>query len=108
MNVKLEQKLIDYMHDHHKNVIALTLKQEDTSGSELQVKYPKVKYHKPNDEEHFQKFQIEDITIYVENDIPTLEDQLYFVDEKLFNIHRCQVIGVDVNKLNEPNFHTEH
>lgn len=101
MRVEVDKKLLGYMHDHHKHVIALKLIHDYYSGYNANIKHPRIKYKKPYHEENYDKFEVKDITIFVEKNIPTIEDQLTFTDDKFLGIHQCHVLGLDIKKLND-------
>lgn len=104
MNVNLEKELVDYMHTHDHDVITLKLVHDAFSDYHYLSMHPSIRYKRPKHEERFEKFEIGDITVYVEKHVKTTHDELTFVDEKLLGIHRCHVVGLDL-KVEDNLFH---
>lgn len=96
MNIRLEDKLVNYMHDHHKDTLMLKLIHDDYSGYDINSRHPSIRYHKPRHPENYNTHTVNDITVYVEKGIHAVDDELLFIDEKLLGIHRCHVVGVDL------------
>lgn len=94
MKVKLDDNLINYMHDHHKHTLTLKLVHDDYSGYDIFSKHPKVSYHQPRHPENYNTFTANDITLYVEKGIRAKEEELLFKDEKVFGTHHCKVSGI--------------
>jgi len=101
MKVQLEKNLLDYMHDHHKHVIALRLLHDYYSGYSANSKYPKIRFKKPRHDDDYEMYTVDDITVYVEKDIPTLDGQITFSDERHLGFHSCHVEGLDIKMLND-------
>lgn len=105
MKITIEEKVMNYLHEHHKQVITLNLEHSGYSGYDAHLKHPHVRFHQPRHTENFNQYQVDDITVYVEKDIPTIEDQLIFQDETLLGHHSCHVKGIDLEKLEEVYMH---
>ena len=108
VKVKLDEKLIDYMHDHQKDVIMLKLINDDYSGYNFNTKHPRIRYHKPRHPENYDVYTVNDVTVYIEKDIETVDNNLLFTDDKIFGFHRCHVKGLelapekDFNRIHRP------
>lgn len=97
MKVKLQEQLTNYMSDHHHNVISLKLIHDSYSGYDIHSQHPSIRYHEPKHMEKYNVFSIDDVTVYIEKNIKAYDDQLEFVDESLFGVHRCHVKGIDLD-----------
>jgi len=96
VRVRLEEKLLNYMHDHQKDTIMLKLIHDDYSGYDINSKHPRIRYHTPRHPENYDVFTVNDITVYVERGIRAVDEELLFTYDKLLGIHRCHVMGLEL------------
>lgn len=101
MKVKIDHNLEEYMHKHHHDTISLKLVHDDLSIGDVNTKQPRINYKTPNHEEQFDKYIVDDITVYVSKNVECEKDTLEFVDEKLLGMHRCHVKGIKMDFLNK-------
>ncbi|MBN2260626.1 MAG: hypothetical protein JW702_08770 [Clostridiales bacterium] len=94
MIVTVEKNLMDYLHEHHHDIIKLELIHEDYSLGNIYSKMPHISYHKPPNPEYYDKYTVDDITVYVEKGISAKNDQLDFIFEKMLGKRACHVHGI--------------
>lgn len=98
MKVHLDKNLVDYMHDHHRNALTLSMMTDaHTIYTYGITKHPVINYKKPKNMELYDAYQVGDITVYVEKNVKTVNDELEFIDKKMWRFHRCQVRGIEYN-----------
>lgn len=106
MKIALDDKLVDYMHSHHRDIITVTLVNDVYNTYYIQqTKHPIIKYRKPRHAEEYDTYKVDDITVYVDKDIKTYHDELKFKDDKFLGMHRCHVEGIDISETNNLDIH---
>lgn len=95
MKVQLEDQLVNYMHDHHHDILTLKLIHDTYGGTDVFTTHPSIRYKKPRHVEDFTTYHVDDITVYVSNEIKAKDETIKFIDEKMLGIHRCHVVGLD-------------
>lgn len=99
MKVTLGNYLEEYLHEHHHNTISLelALKNEPHVGEMIlstpRMPEPRMIFSKPVNESHFNKYSVDDITIYVAKNIEAEEDELEIIDLKVDGMDTCHVRG---------------
>lgn len=101
MNVIIDHDFEQYMHNHHHDILTLKLV---TSGYSIGVSTsvePKINYRKPRHEELYDKYIVDDITVYVAKNIKSFDGTIRFEDKKILGMHRCNIRGVklEVNSI---------
>ena len=97
MKVAIGADLNEYMHKHHHDTVMLSLIHDSYGPLNIYSKHPRIRYHEPKHLEAYDKYIVNDITVYVSKKVKAYNDQLMFVDEKLFGIHRCHVKGLNLD-----------
>lgn len=99
MKVKLGHHLEDYLHQHHHNVISLELTMENTKhvGEKFTTKArnpePRLVFSQPMDQTGFDRYTVDDITIYVAQNIKAKNDELIIMDQVVDGMDTCHVEG---------------
>lgn len=101
MKVTIQNELNEYMHSHDLNTISLRLIHDDYSAANIYSEHPRIRWEKPKHVERFDKYTIDDITVFVAKDIKAVDDTLELVHEKLLGIHRCHVKGLDLDYVKD-------
>lgn len=97
MKVTIQKELSDYMHAHNHNTISLRLIHDDLSMGNLYSNHPRIRWSEPKHVERFNKYVIDDITVFIEKDIKTTDDALEFIHETMLGVHRCHVRGLNLD-----------
>lgn len=103
MRVVIEDELKEYMQKHNHDSISLQLSNRRMrNANALTTKRirPRIKYHQPKNVESFDKYNVDDIAVYVDKNLKTKDDTIKFVAEKTLGIKRCHVQGLDVSNMN--------
>lgn len=99
MKVKLGKHLEDYLHEHHLQTISLELKMQttqhegETFRTKPRVNEPRLIFKKPVDVSDYEKYTVDDITIYVEKNIKAQNDELLIMDQVVDGMDTCHVEG---------------
>ena len=97
MKVTIQNELSEYMHNHHHDTISLQLIHDGYSNGNIYFKHPRIRLHVPRRIQNYEEFHVGDITVFVEKHVIAKKNQLEFVHEKLFGIHRCHVNGLNLD-----------
>lgn len=92
MKVMVEKPLQDYLvnHNHH----TLTVEMKTDWDIQRTHSHPHVKYAVPKDQDRFEAFKVDDITVYVERGIQPENDILDIDDKRILGVHRFEVKGI--------------
>ena len=101
MKVTIQNELNEYMHSHDHDTISLKLIHDDYSSGNVYSNHPRIRWHEPKHMENFDKYIVDDITVYVAKNVRACDDKLEFVHEKLLGIHRCHVKGLNLDYVTE-------
>lgn len=100
MNVQLDPNLVDYLQHHHHNTLTLTMIDDMYNFYNiLHTQYPLITYKMPKDIERYDTYHSDDITVYVQKNVITKDDELEFYDKKKWGIHHCCVKGISYKKI---------
>jgi len=95
MKVNLDNQLIDYLHNHHRENLTLTLMTDVHNIYSYGItKYPVINYKKPRNMDLYDTYEFGDITVYIAKNVKAINDELQFVDKKTWRFHRCHVKGI--------------
>lgn len=97
MKVTIQNELNEYMHSHHRDTITLQLIHDGYTTGNIYFKHPRIRLHGPKHAEKYEKFEVDDIIVFIEKNVKAEGDTLEFVHEKLLGIHRCHVKGLDLD-----------
>ncbi|MEA3424186.1 MAG: CC/Se motif family (seleno)protein [Bacillota bacterium] len=99
MKITIQDKLMEYLHEHEYKIIKLKLVHEDYSVGNVYSKRPIISYHEPNHLERYDRYEIDDIVVYIQKGIKAKNDHIEFIFEKLLGKHSCHVKGVELDKM---------
>ena len=99
MKITIHEDLMNYLHVHEHNIIKLKTAHEDYSVGNIYSKRPRISYHEPNHPERYDKYEVDDITVYVQKGIKTKNDHIEFILEKLMGKHSCHVKGIELDVI---------
>lgn len=99
MKVMLGDYLENYLHEHHHNTITLELSlQNETHPDEFVLSKPRAAeprmiFNRPTNETNFDKYLVDDITVYVAKNIKAENDVLEIIDQRVKGMDTCHVNG---------------
>jgi len=99
MKVMLGNHLEEYLHQHHHNTISLELTnreiQQDSERFTVQPRMPepRVIFSKPVNETGYTKYLVDDITIYVAENIKAENNEIEIMDQMVDGVDTCHVRG---------------
>ena len=100
MNVQLDPNLVDYLQHHRHNTLTLTMIDDMYNFYNiLHTQYPLITYKMPKDIERYDTYHSGDVTVYVQKNVITKDDELEFYDKKKWGIHHCFVKGISYRKI---------
>ena len=99
MKITIHDDLMKFCCFGLTRIVKLKIVHEDYSVGNVYSRRPRISYHKPNHTERYDKYEVDDITVYVEKIIKTKNDHLEFVLEKLMGKHSCHVKGIELDAV---------
>jgi len=99
MKVMLGHHLEEYLHEHHHDTISLELslqcaphkgEQFLTNG---RMPEPRIVFNRPINLTGYEKYRINDITVFVARNIEAKNDKLIIMDQVVDGIDTCHVDG---------------
>lgn len=108
MKVMLGNHLEEYLHQHHYNTISLELDTTTptttttttttrTTNEKFRVKprmpEPRVIFSRPENTTNYTKYLVDDITIFVSNNIEATDDEIEILDQVVDGVDTCHVRG---------------
>lgn len=100
MNVTLDPKLVDYLHQHHRNTLTLSIIDDMYNFFNIRYsQYPVITYKVPKHMERYETYHFGDVTVYVQKNVKLEGDDLEFYDKKKWGLHHCYVRGIEYEKI---------
>jgi hypothetical protein len=99
MKVRLGNHLEEYLHQHHHTTISLELSLQPTKHTNEtflaapRMPEPRVIFNKPQNTTGYTKYLVDDITIYVAENIKAKQDELIIMDQVVDGQDTCHVEG---------------
>lgn len=99
MKVRLGQHLENYLHEHDHHTISLELMTTPTEhlGERFLLKprmpEPRIIFNRPTDTTMYDKYLIDDITVFVSQKIEAINDELVIMDQVVDGKDTCYVDG---------------
>ena len=99
MKVRLGNHLEDYLHEHHHHTISLELitapiqHQGEKFLSKPRMPEPRIVFNEPMDITRYDKYLIDDITVYVSRKIKAINDEIVIMDQVVDGMDTCYVDG---------------
>lgn len=102
MRVEIQGALEDYLHEQKCDTISLELIQNTDNFTWFRRKNtmrPSIHYSKPDKTSNFDKYTVDDFTVYVDKEVQCKHDKLEFVQSSRGNAETCNVKGVRLRRM---------